>query len=412
MFRPAFTTDAAAINALYAKSQDIPSSSLAYNGLQIGGPGALAISARNMDLGISHGIRSVGTLLNSSLASVSLQGADLSLTLAGDLTMASSQIASFNGGNINLNAGGKMDIGSQDQFTSDDTPKGIYTAHGGDVTVQSAGDINVNGSRIATYDGGNINVTVPPKPGEILGPGEFSADGDVNAGGGARGFFTVTTQQLNPLTGQLELRNDQFFGSGIVALTRPDSASQVGNITVSARRDILANAGGVLQLAFNNSDLSQAHLTLNAGRDIVATQSGVLGANVKLTSGRDILGLVVGSGNVALDAVHNVAANVLGGGNVSVSGQSVSGSVVGGGQVGVTGSEISATVISTTGNATTVGTVTGQVGALASAAAPVAQQTTTEEDKKSVANTDDEDEEKRRRSAPPPLRFSPRRLAG
>jgi len=378
------TGDSQSLMTLFDRSQtDIPSPA-ALGGLQIGGPGSLALAARNMELGASRGIRSVGAFNNLFLP---LDGASLTLDLQGDLKMTSSQIASFNGGNIKIDSQGKMNIGSQEQFSSDDTPKGIYTAHGGNVDVTSVGSIDLNGSRIATYDGGDIHIKTT---------GDNS---DVNAGGGARGRFTVAALQRNSVNGKLETRNDQFFGSGIVALTRRDSGAQIGNITVSAKRDILASSGGVLQLAFNNSDLTRAHLDLNAGRDIIANRSGVLGANISLKAGRDIVGLIVGSENVNLDAVHNVAANVLGGGNVDVHGQSVSGSIVGGGAVGVSGSEISATVVSTSGNATTQGNLTGSVGGFANAAAPVAQQTTTETEKKNVAKTDDEDDEQKKKRA-------------
>ena len=412
-----FTADTAAINALYAASQDVPTSGLAYNGLQIGGPGSLAISAQTMDFGISHGIRSVGAFNNYSLASISQKGANLTLSLAGysyiddtgklvakpDLTMTSSQIASYNGGDISVTAHFAapnpadpnpvdptttiLNIGSQGQFSSDDTPKGIYTAHGGNVTVTADGSININGSRIATYDGGNVSVE--------------SKNGDVDAGGGARGTFTVSTLQLNA-KGNPEVRNDRFFGSGIVALTRTDSSSQVGNVTVKADRDILASAGGVLQLAFNGTDISQALVKLDAKRDIVANQSGVLGANIDLNAGRNIIGLVVGAGNVTIQAVANVTANVLGGGAVSVSGgQSVIGNFVGGGNVTLAGENTSgATAVSTGGN-----TTGGQAGGVQTAAAPVATQTTTENEKAAVtAKSDEEDETaKKKRLANSPV---------
>jgi len=419
VFVPAnFTADTMAIETLFANSQDIPTSGLAYNGLQIGGPGTLAISARTMDLGISRGIRSVGAFNNPSLASVSLQGADLTLSLNGysyldpmgklvakpDLTMTSSQIASYNGGDISVTAHFAvpnpadpnpvdpttliLNVGAQGQFSSDDTPKGIYTAHGGNVTVTADGGIDVNGSRIATYDGGNVSVT--------------SVNGDVNAGGGARGTFTVSTLQQNSVSGELEVRNDRFFGSGIVALTRPDSSSQVGNITVTAKNDILASAGGILQLAFNGTDISHALVRLDAGRDIVANQSGVLGANIDLNAGRDIIGLVVGAGNVTLTAAANVAANVLGGGNVSVSGQTLSGSFVGNAVA------VSADVANNAVTVATTGPVTGDAGkggGIQAAPAPVAQQTTTESEKKATtAKADDEsEEEKKRRLAKSPI---------
>ena len=386
LFPMTFTMDQAAINRLYANSQDIPISSLAFRGLQIGGPGQLVVSARNMDLGISQGIRSVGTLLNSSLAVISLAGADLNISLAGNLDMTSSQIASYNGGSITLKAPGHLNVGSQEQFTSDDTPKGIYTGHGGDVDVESAGDINVNGSRIGSYDGGDVKVV--------------STDGSIDAGSGARGFFTVTTQQLDPKTGQLELRNDRYFGSGIVALTRTDSDSQIGNISVIAGKDILANSGGILQLAFNHSDLSHATVTMDAGRNIEANESGVLGANVILHAKGDITGLIVANQNINIDAGNKVNVSALGGGAVNVSGATVSGSIIGGGNVSVSG-DVNAQVISVGGTAT--GGNAG--GAFSGVAAPVAQQTTTEAEKKVAAKaTDNEDEEeKKKRAAKAPV---------
>ena len=116
--------------------------------------------------------------------------------------MISSQIATFNGGDITINAGGAVNVGSQQQFTSDDTPKGIYSAHGGNVSVTAFGNIEVNGSRIASYDGGDVFVE--------------SKTGFVDAGAGAKGFFFVP--RTDPNTGAVD--QDRFFGSGILALAR------------------------------------------------------------------------------------------------------------------------------------------------------------------------------------------------
>src|SRR5207237_5779206 len=133
-----FTRDVQKLTDLYDASQFVIPDGAALKGLQIGGPGALAISAGrtdsgiSMDLGASKGIRSVGALLNPSLDSLPRQSGgakgDLTLDLAGDLKMISSQIATFNGGKISVTAthGGTLNVGSQEQFTSDDTPKGIY----------------------------------------------------------------------------------------------------------------------------------------------------------------------------------------------------------------------------------------------------------------------------------------------
>ena len=383
-----FTSDTAALQQLYQASQDIPASPLARNGLQLGGPGQFLIAARNLDLGTSAGIRSVGPLNNPALARVSLLGAAITLDLAGDLEMTSSQIASFNGGPIAVSSLGSVHVGSDDSLTGDDTPKGIYTAHGGAITVTAAGDLSVQGSRIATYDGGDISLQV---------------GGQVDAGAGAKGFFSVTTSEIDPATGQVQNRNDRFFGSGIMTVTRADSDASVGDITVKAGGDIRANSGGILQLAFNSVDQSNAKIDLDAGGSILANQSGILGRNVSLKAAGDITGLVIASQNIEINAQQNVAVTALAGGNASVSGGAgVSGTVVGAGNVSVSGSEISAAVISTGGNATTSGNAgAATLGAFAGVAAPVAQKTVESADKTVAAPAADlgDDDEKRKKRA-------------
>jgi filamentous hemagglutinin family protein len=366
-----FTTDTAAINLLFANTQDVPSSPLARNGLQIGGPGRFEFKGRNLDLGASSGIRTTGPLLNIALP---ISGASISVSLSGNLDMTSSQIASFNGGGIDVSAQGRMNVGSQEQFTSDDTPKGIYTGHGGDVTVRAKGDVSVTGSRIASYDGGDVTV--------------ISELGTVDAGQGAKGFFGVTTSQLDPSTGKLGIRNDKFFGSGIMALTRTDSEAKVGNIVVRANQDISANSGGILQLAFNQVDQTGASVTLDAGGSILANQSGVLGGNVNLRASKDIQGIVVANQNIIIDARQSVSVTALAGGSATVTaGDKVSGSIVSAGSSSVSGSEVSASVISTGGSASTSGdTSSAKVGAFAGVSAPTTTKVT-EETSKTVAST-------------------------
>ncbi len=381
-----FTADSAALQQLYNATQDIPTSSLARGGLQLGGPGLFDISAHDMDLGISSGIRTVGAYFNNAVAQVSAQSANIRLTLAGDLDMTSSQIASFNGGGIVIDSGGSLRVGSQESFTSDDTPKGIFTAHGGGISVHAVNDINVDGSRIATYDGGDINI--------------ISDLGTVDAGGGAKGFFGVFTTEINPVTGQLVTKTRQFFGSGIVALTRVDSDVKVGDISIKAGGDILANSGGVLQLAFNNHDQSTAKVLLDAGGSIKANQSGVLGGNVELHAVGDIEGLVVAARDIAISSDASVAVTALAGGAATVSaGEGVSGSIVGGGNVSVSGSEVTASVISTGGSASTSGDASGAaVGAFNGVSSAAAEKTTEDAQEVVAAQAEDksmEDEAKK-----------------
>ena len=383
-----FTTDAVALQQLFADSQDVPTSGLAFEGLQIGGPGRFELSAHNLDLGISSGIRSVGPLLNAALP---LTGSDLDIRLSGDLNITSSQITSFNGGNLDVSALGRMNVGSQDQFTSDDVPKGLYTAHGGHVNVQAGGDISVSGSRIASYDGGDVSV--------------ISDHGKVDAGEGAKGFFSVTTSQIDPVTGLLDIRNDRFFGSGIMALTRVDSAVKVGDVLVKAGQDIVANTGGILQLAFNQADQSSAKLdVMSLHGDIKAGQSGILGRNVSLDAPEgNIEGIVVAVGNLAIKAdLGNVTVTALAGGTASVSaGDKVSGSIVSGGSSSVGGATVDASVISTGGTANTTGdSSSAKVGAFNSVAAPTATKVTESADKtvaKAAEEKSDEDELKKKK---------------
>jgi len=344
-------------------------------------------------LGISQGIRSVGAFpnLNPFIGLISLQGAAIDLNLAGNLDMTSSQIASFAGGKIDIKAGGDLNIGSQEQFTSDDTPKGIYTGHGGAVNVTASGRIAVNGSRIASYDGGDVSVV--------------SEKGDIDAGVGAKGFFYVSTAgEIDADSGLPTSRNDRFFGSGILTLTRTDSDAKVGNITVKAARDILANSGGILQMAFNHVNQSRARVDLEAGRDIEANQSGVLGGNVNLKAGGTISGLVVARQNIGIEG-RNVTVTALAGGSANVkASESLSGSITTGGNLVASGSEVTASLIGGGGVQASGDSSGAKVGAFSSVAAPTAQQTSKDADKtvtEKKANTDEEEEKKKRASSGP-----------
>ncbi len=389
-----YTSDTAALNQLYQLSQNIPPPQ-AYAGLQIGGPGNLNITARNMDLGVTDGIRSVGPLDNVSLANISVQGANISVALSGDLDMTSSQIASFNGGNITVSAGGVINVGVQQQFTSDDTPKGIYTGHGGNVSVTGGGNIEVNGSRIATYDGGDISVV--------------SKNGDVDAGSGGESSFSIVTAQVDPVTGQVVQQNNSFFSSGIVAMTSPDSHAAVGNISVSAGQNILANSGGILQLGLDGVRPTGGQVNLIAGGNIVANLSGVVGENVSLKAGGSVEGLVVATQNIFIGSGQNANVTAIGGGSISINAAgSVSGNIIGGGNVSVSGGEISAAIASTGGGVATSGEAGGaRIGSFNNVSAPVAQQTSQEADK-SVAEpspglTGDLDDAKKRGDKAPTL---------
>jgi filamentous hemagglutinin family protein len=328
----------AAMLALYVDSQ-------AANGLALAGSGSFDISARNIALGISDGVTvDFPNAPSATLTAISPNGASLNVTMSGNLDLTASKIANGGvAGGIDLTVGGALDVGGTATALGDaSAPKGIFTTSGGDITVNAGGNVNVDGSRIAAYNGGNISIT--------------SQNGDVNAGAGGEGFVIFNALQLDPATGQLIVIPSDIPLSGILATTVFGSDAALGNITINAPNgSINSSLGGVLQIAFNTADTANNFIDVTAGKDINATGSGIIGYNVKLQAGGNINGVVVGSQSVAVSSLQNVDVTAVSGGNVNISASgSVSGTVIGGGDVSVSGSSIDAAVrggsVSTSGD--------------------------------------------------------------
>jgi filamentous hemagglutinin family protein len=277
-------------------------------GLVIGGGGKFNITARNMDLGTTAGIQSKGVSLYNvggsyPLARLFETGSDISVNLAGDLNMYSTSIASLNGGDIAINAGGDVNAGSAEFTVNSIVARGIYTTSQGDVTVNARGNVNLNGSRIATYDGGNVSVE--------------SVNGNVDAGRGSSGYVIVQKYSVDPKTGVVTADTATIPGSGILATTFPDSLSTVGDILVQTPNgDIIANAGGIVQLPLNHVKNPTALVTLLAGyelqngspvivsanRNIDVSGSGVISQNAILKATGNIKGVIFALGNLNLGA--------------------------------------------------------------------------------------------------------------
>jgi filamentous hemagglutinin family protein len=331
-------TQRAAILALYADSQ-------AANGLALAGSGNFDITARNIDLGISAGITvDFPDAPDAALTAISPDGANINVTTSGNLNLTVTRIADGGlSGAINLSVGGELDVGGTATALGDpSSPKGIFTTSGGNITVNAVGNVNVDGSRIAAYDGGDINIT--------------SQNGDVNAGAGGEGFVIFQALQLDPTTGLLTAIPTDIPLSGILATTVFGSDAALGNITINTPNgSVNSSLGGVLQIAFNNANTADNFVNVTAGRDINATGSGIIGENVHLRAGGNINGVVVGSQSVAVSSQQNVDVTAVSGGNVNISASgAVSGTVIGGGDVSVSGSAIDAAVrgssVSTSGD--------------------------------------------------------------
>ena len=374
--------DSTTLGQLVAASADVPGSLDPLSGFIIGGGGTFNLTAQSLNLGTTAGIRSVGPDYNSFLASAAhlTRGADINVTLTGNLNMFSTAIASFNGGDINIKVGfdaagnlvnpnATVNVGSSTFTGSSDVARGIFTSAKSDVTVIAGGSIDVNGSRIAAYDGGNVTVE--------------SLTGNVNAGSGGSGSVAVEEIYVDPITYQIYKYSPTIPGSGILATTFPTRGTLnlpaptwgVGNILVEAPNgNINASAGGVVQLPLNGNNYPDALVDIFAGYEIRdsggqavtaanlssgtpvevspgcnidASGSGVIGSTIKLEATGNIIGLVFARNNIDLNAQQNVSVTALAQGSVNVnSGGTISGTIIGVGGVSASGSSIDASLLS------------------------------------------------------------------
>ena len=242
------------IRQLFTASQ---SASLGDQGLAIAGSGNFNLVANSIDLGVSGGIRVLPP--DDALAAISPYGAKLNITTVGDLAMTSTLIANESYlGSINLNVGGTLNVGGQFTTLGDPSaPKGIFTTSSGNVSVLVNGDVNIDGSRIAAYSGGNVNLE--------------SLTGNVNAGTGGAGYVSLTAQELDPTTGLLTSIPATIPGSGILATTVTGTHAPLGDILIETPNgNISANQGGIVQLSFNGTDDSKATTELLAGYQLRA----------------------------------------------------------------------------------------------------------------------------------------------
>ena len=231
-------------------------------GYFIGGGGKFNVSARNMDLGTTAGVQSEGVSLYTIGGSYPLaqtaditKGADISVNLTGNLDMYSTSIASVNGGNISIMAGGDVNAGSAELTVNSTSPRGIYSTSQGNVSVTATGDVNLNGSRIATYNGGDVTV-------EAL-------NGNVVVGNGGSGSVNLYDFFVNPVTFDVSSSTFTPHGSGIVATTFPDSLYSEGNILVETPNGIIsASQAGVTQDHFNQVNSPNATVILLAGYEL------------------------------------------------------------------------------------------------------------------------------------------------
>ncbi len=432
-------------SANYADIQNLNTESLGATpltsnngGYIVGGTGTFDVTANSIALGNSDGILSVGSgsVLGrdySFLAPYITSGANINVTAA-YLEMPSSVIAALGGGNVNVASAGEipnsplnshgvgvsMDLGSQElaPFISQvmqhngGIALGIYTTGGGDVNVTGLGTINVDSSRIATFNGGDVFVE--------------SYTGDVDAGSGGSTFLipiTVFSPDGTTVGGQV-------YANGIVAETLrnpsavPGGATTPGDITVwTPQGDIIANQGGIKQEALNGTAPLSPVVTLTAGTPLVPGDYlnlagppifvgnislgtvGVIGETVIAQATGTITGLAVSKHNADITSQTVGSLTVLAGGTANVSAQSSgSGSgitIIGGAGVNASGIGAGATLlgqnVSVNGGAAT--STMGTTATATAASQSAAGQASSDTQQQVASNDNGNDDEKKKKKA-------------
>ncbi len=409
------------LNYFYQNSPNISvSATTPADGLILAGQGLFKISADSVDLGYSLGIQTLGAgysadgsiVGNGALIHESTSGAAIQLDVTHDLTMFSSTIATAGGGDINITAGGSINVGSSSGLGLQNPTSGIFAAGPGNITVTATGTIDIAGSRIATFDGGNITL--------------LSLQGDVNVGDGAANDLQVYLSEVNPLDGSVVRLENIFNGSGILAYTLPltlqsddgtvtlhfSPTELPGNITVTTPQgSIISGQGGIVQEPLNGNESSAPIVDLKAGThdgstviypgDIDLGSSGLIGGTVKLDASRNINGPVIGIGDVSLNAVQNIGVTVLSGGTVSLSaGGTATGTLIGVTGISVGGGDTGALSLLSqnvsVGGAAAAGLATTASASAASQSATQEANTQAKEQTGQDTTQTDDDEKKKR----------------
>jgi len=409
--------------------------------LIVGGTGEFDVTASSINLGNSDGILSVGdggtpsaTILGlnySFLAPYITSGATIKVT-TDYLVMPSSTIAALGGGDVDVTCNGvippgsdpnspganvSMDLGSPDLLdfegelmSQSNVGLGIYTSGGGNVNVIGLGTINIDTSRIGTFDGGNVFVE--------------SLTGDVNAGNGGTLSIPIMAFPVTApaLAGQRPY--EYAYANGIVADTLqpqgdgslvPGAATQPGNITVlTPQGSIYASLGGILQETLSGDLLPGPTITLDAGTpagdnspgyvgNIDLGESGAIGGTVNVHATGKVTGLLIASQNANVTGQSVGSLTVLAAGTANVSAQSGGNdiTIIGGQGVNASGLGSGAILlgqnVSVNGGAaqSTLGT-----SASATATSQSAAGQANAEAQQQVASTDNEEDDQKKKKKP------------
>jgi filamentous hemagglutinin family protein len=440
---PAGSANASAISSLYADSQGAVALNAASGAYVVGGMGQFNVTAGSINLGNSEGILSVGNapagiitaaqnnysfltpyMTSGSGASINVQvNANSTIPDAtGYLVMPASTIAALAGGSVTVYANGtgvSMDLGSTELADFEGTIMqanklglGIFTSGGGDVNVTALGTIDIDTSRIAAFNGGNVSVT--------------SQTGDVDAGSGAVASqkLAVPVVVFSPYGPEF---GEQVYANGIAAETLinpsavPGGATAPGDITVTTPQgDINADLGGIKQEALNGTAPAGPTVTLEAGTpanndwnskdppvyagNIYLGTVGVIGETVIARATGAITGLAVSRHDAILTSQTIGGLTVVAGGTANVSVQSPGGSgqgitIIGGAGVNASGVGAGATLLgqNVSVNGATATSTLGTSATATSASQSAAGQTSAQNQQQVASNDNGDDEKKKKK---------------
>lgn len=212
----------------------------------------------------------------------------------GNINMTSSQIStSYGTDDIYVLTAGEFNVGKTTFFENEDDMKntGIYTVSGGSINIFTAGDLNVNESRVMTFSGGDITV--------------WTDQGNINAG---RGSKTTVSAEPPKLT-NIGSPNDPIYayvftppavGSGIRCVTfDPDGAGgpkappEIGDIYLFAPSGMID--AGEAGIAGRNIILGATSVA-NVGNIKASGQSVGVPSTSESSAG---IGALAGAGNLA-----------------------------------------------------------------------------------------------------------------
>ncbi|MGD0277879.1 MAG: filamentous hemagglutinin family protein [Smithella sp.] len=189
---------------------------------------------------------------------------------SGNIEMTTSQISTNSGkDNIYIIANGKLDVGTSTFFENeaDRAKTGIFTAAGGAINIFTIGDVNVDESRIMTFEGGDITI--------------WSDSGNINAGIGTKEEIITSPPHDVPIYDQ----NHDIIGY-TVEFTPPAVGSGIRAVTYDPYGAIgVAPPEGDIYLFAISGIIDAGEAGISGGKVVLAATQVLNVGNISFTTG-------------------------------------------------------------------------------------------------------------------------------